>query len=110
MEHPYAHTATLRTGPGADPRAPGGAITLALCGSWSHDGRSCVWPHLTEQEAAGPDLLVRTAFTADPEDESRVRQLIEAALRGGTCVGPDGRTSTWTVVASGPADPDEDER
>ncbi len=59
-------------------------------------------PH--ETETAGQALLVRTAFTADPGDEARVRTLIEAALRGGTCVGPDGRTSTWTVASSGPVD------
>jgi len=36
--------AVLELAAETDPRAPGGAVTVALCGSWEHDG-ACRWPH-----------------------------------------------------------------
>jgi hypothetical protein len=39
-------------------------------------------------------------FTADPDDESRVRSLIGQALSSGRLTGPDGRVTTWTVQSS----------
>jgi len=60
VEETYAHAATLRMEPGSDVRAPGGAVTVALCGN-------------------------------------------------GRLVGPDGRDSRWATLASGPADPGDDE-
>jgi hypothetical protein len=38
----YAHDAFVILDPGEDTRAPGGAITVALCGHWDHEP-PCRW-------------------------------------------------------------------
>ena len=81
--------------PGANPAAPGGAVTLALCGSWDHAG-PCRWPHETSAEWNERRGRLRVTFTADADEEKRVRALIERALAGGKCVGPDGKLSRWS--------------
>ncbi|WP_460461270.1 hypothetical protein [Angustibacter peucedani] len=110
MRNAYAHTADLVVGASADDRAPGGAITLALCGSWEHDGPCPLAPHHTAVERVGPVLHVRTLFAAAPDDEPRVRTLIGEALGSGALDGPDGRTSSWTLVREGADDVRDDER
>jgi len=109
METTFAHAATLWLEPGSDFRAPGGAVTVALCGSWSHGDRPCVWPHHTVVEQDGAQVMVRTVFRAGPEDEAEVRRLIEHALRDGRFVGPGGWESRWVTRASGPVDPGDDQ-
>jgi hypothetical protein len=100
----YAHEAVVIVHPGGDCAAPGGAITVALCGHWDHEPPCPVAPHHTDAVPAGPDKLrLRVSFTADPGDESRVRSLIEQALAVGRMTGPDGRVTTWTVESSGVA-------
>ena len=108
MEETYAHAATLRMDAGSDARAPGGAVTVALCGSWDHDG-PCVWPHHTDVQEDGSEVAVRTVFRSGPDDEPEVRRRIEQALRDGRLVGPDGRDSRWVILSSGPTDPGDDE-
>ncbi len=85
---------------GLDPRAPGGAVTVALCGSWDHDP-PCHWPHNNDFEMDGTVQRLRTLYVAPPEDVDEVRARIEAALRSDT---------RWraTYVATG--DLDESER
>jgi hypothetical protein len=96
--------------PGSDSRAPGGAVTVALCGSWSHRDQPCVWPHHTVVVEVGSEVAVRTVFRSAPADESEVRRRIEQALRDGRLVGPDGRESRWVTLACGPTEPaDNDE-
>jgi hypothetical protein len=95
----FVHTATLRLDEGADPRAPGGAVTVALCGHWEHDG-PCRWPHHTGIDAEGDTHLVRTVAAAPPQEEGDVRRRIHDALAG------DGR---WTVLSDGPGRLTEDE-
>jgi hypothetical protein len=77
-------------------------VTVALCGSWSHDG-PCRWPHHSElaPAPAGEAPTLRTVFVAPPADEGEVRAWIERALR------TDAR---WEVLRSGPAVLDEPER
>lgn len=107
----FVHAARTALEPGGDARALGGAVTVGLCGSWEHDG-PCVWPH---HSATGTDdtddtaTTVRTVFRARPEHEADVRRLIDAALGTGRQAGPDGTTTAWTVLASGPAEPTDDE-
>ncbi|KQC37143.1 MULTISPECIES: hypothetical protein [Frankia] len=36
MRRPFAHEFVLVLAPGGDERAPGAAITAALCGRWEH--------------------------------------------------------------------------
>jgi len=92
----FLHEAAVQLADDADPRAPGGAITVALCGHLDHEP-PCRWPHHTEISAAGDHHVVRTYFTVDPADEPAVRQKIVAALRAGQQAGPDGHVSRWSV-------------
>ncbi|MEX5721628.1 hypothetical protein [Geodermatophilus maliterrae] len=43
----FAHDGLLSMEPGADDRAPGGVITVALCGSWEHEPPCPLAPHHT---------------------------------------------------------------
>jgi hypothetical protein len=106
----YAHDAFVILDPGGDTRAPGGAITVALCGHWDHEPPCPLAPHHTDASPADDDTVrLRVLFAADPEDEDRVRELITQALLSGRLTGPDGRVTRWMVKSSGPASvrPDE---
>jgi hypothetical protein len=94
----YAHDAVVTLDAGGDSRAPGGAITVALCGHWDHQPPCPLAPHHTDA-VPGDDGTVRlhVVFAAEPKDERRVRELITLALRSGRLTGPDGRITTWTV-------------
>ena len=81
--------AEVAFGSGADPRAPGGAVTVALCGSWEHDG-SCRWPHHTAVDSAATPSHVRVVYVVDDDELEQVRSMIESALASG-----DG----WDTVA-----------
>ena len=70
---------------------------MALCGSWDHAG-PCRWPHQTSEEWDERRGQVRVVFVADAEDERHVRALIDRALAGGECVGPDGKLSRWVTA------------
>jgi hypothetical protein len=94
----FVHEASIELAGGADPRAPGGAITVALCGHWEHEP-PCRWPHQTDIAPDGHRHVVRTVFTAPPEEEEAVRQRIVEALQSGEQAGPDGHVSRWTVPA-----------
>jgi hypothetical protein len=98
----YAHDAVVILDPGGDTRAPGGAITIALCGHWDHQPPCPLAPHHTDVTPADDDpLRLRVLFAADPADELRVRELITQALSSGHLTGPDGRVTRWMVKASG---------
>jgi len=92
----YVHEATVELATGADSRAVGGAITVALCGTWDHEP-PCRWPHHTGIAAIGERHVVTTSFTVEPSDEPLVRHKIVAALESGQQAGPDGHLSRWTV-------------
>lgn len=92
----FTHEATVELADGADPRALGGAITVALCGHWEHEP-PCRWPHHTDVAVDGDRHVVRTVFTVAPEDEPAVRQRIVEALAAGQQAGPDGKVSRWTI-------------
>jgi hypothetical protein len=98
----YAHDAVVVLDPGGDSRAPGGAITVALCGHWDHEPPCPLAPHHTDA-IPGDDgtVHVRVLFAADPADEDRVRELIGHALSSGRLTGPDGRVTRWMVTSSG---------
>jgi hypothetical protein len=96
----YAHDAALILDPGGDSRAPGGAITVALCGHWEHEPPCPLAPHHTEASRAG-DGTVRLRVLFATSDEEQVRSLIGQALSSGRLAGPDGQVTTWTVRSSG---------
>ena len=84
--------------PGGDVRALGGAVTVALCGHWEHDG-ACRWPHLTVTEPGDDGVVrVRTTVTVGAAEEEEVRRRFREALEAGTLTGPDGAVSRWHVV------------
>jgi hypothetical protein len=89
------YEAELQLAPGADARAPGGAITVALCGHWEHDG-PCRWPHYSELDTDNAPTRLSTVF-ACPEDEvDDVHGAIDAAVR---------TAADWTVLSSRRRDP-----
>jgi hypothetical protein len=90
----YAHDAVLELDDGADDRAPGGAITVALCGRWEHEPPCPLAPHHTAVTRSGPEVALRVVFAAAPADEVRVRSLVEDALAHG---------EGWRLVRSTPS-------
>ncbi len=106
----FAHDAVLTLEDG-DERAPGGAITVALCGSWSHEPPCPLAPHHTGVDRTGDQLTLRLLFAAEPDDEGRVRELVDETLARGEGDTPDGGRTTWRLVRSGssPVRPDEHE-
>jgi hypothetical protein len=101
MRTAFAHDALLDPDPALDHRAPGGAVTLALCGSLDHEPPCPLAAHHTTVDAEGALLRVRVLFAVDPAEEARVRSLVEDALAGGEWTYPDGVVSHWAVVSSG---------
>jgi hypothetical protein len=84
--------------PGADRRAPGGAVTRALCGAEDHEPPCPLAPHRTGVDGPDDALEVRVLFAAAPGDEVEVRARIEAALARGEAERPDGAVSRWRLV------------
>ncbi|GGR96471.1 hypothetical protein GCM10010169_46290 [Micromonospora fulviviridis] len=105
MRQGYAHHAVLAVPPDADDGAPGAAVTVALCGHWEHEPPCPVAPHHTRAERVGDELRLRILFATEPHREQRVRQDIDRALAGGSLAGPDGATTRWRLLRSGPAEP-----
>ncbi len=95
----FAHKAQYRImlASDADARAPGGAITVALCGHWDHDG-PCRWPHFTGiEETNDVGHVVTVHFDAPADEYDDVQALIDGAMMRGSQVGPDGLLSQWTL-------------
>jgi hypothetical protein len=97
---PGALDATLTMDHDADLRAPGGAVTTALCGHWEHEPPCPLAPHA---ERSGDHVVLRILFAAVPERFPDVRSRIEAALAAGELRGPDGMTTHWLFVGCGPS-------
>jgi hypothetical protein len=87
----------------ADLSGPGGAVTLALCGSFAHPPPCPLAPHHTRAERVGDGVAVRVLFATEPSAEADVRERIAAALAAGFCDGPDGVRRHWTLRNSAPA-------
>jgi len=105
---PYAHDAVVELA-GGDEAAPGAAITVALCGTWEHDGPCPLAPHHTTAERYGGQLRLRVLFAAEATAAVEVRRRIRTALTSGELEGPDGRQSRWRLVSEGAGEvrPDE---
>jgi hypothetical protein len=106
----FAHDAVVVLDPDGDDRAPGGAITVALCGSWSHEPPCPLAPHHTGVQRNGSEATLRVLFAAEPEDEARVRELIDAALTRGEREDPDGVRTSWHLLSSAPSPVRPEER
>jgi len=90
-------------GPHADVRAPGAAVTVALCGHWEHELPCPLAPHHVSADGNDGELRVRILFAAEPDTEARIRQLIDQALTGQLRF-PDGFTTPWQLRASWPSE------
>lgn len=106
----FAHDAVIGPDGVGDLRGPGGAVTLELCGSWDHEPPCPVAAHHTDAEAVGDEVRLRILFACDSTAEAAVRTRIDAALARGTVTGPDGVTTSWRLLRSGPGAVREDER
>jgi hypothetical protein len=103
MREAFAHDAVLVLEDDGDERAPGGAITLALCGSWSHDPPCPLAPHHTRVHRTGAEVTLRLLFAAEPDDVPRVREVVDDVLARGWGDSPEGSRTTWNLVESGPS-------
>ena len=106
----FAHDAVLELTAGGDDRAPGGAITVALCGSWSHEPPCPLAPHHTAAVRSAGEVILRVLFAAAPDDEPRVRALIDEALARGEGEDPDGVRTSWRLLRSSPSPVRDEER
>jgi len=97
----YVHTATLMMDPAADSRAPGAAITLALCGALDHEPPCPLAPHHTDATRVGDEVHLRVLFAADAGQEPAVRELIDTALASGEARAADGTATHWRLARSG---------
>jgi hypothetical protein len=100
----FAHEAVVAMEGDSDPAAPGGAITVALCGSWDLDRPCPLAPHHTAAERDGDVVRLRILFAAAPADEPAVRQRIAAALTSAELVTPTGATARWQLISAAPAE------
>ncbi len=103
MREAFAHVAVLDMDSDADTRAPGAAITVALCGHWEHEPPCPVAPHHNHAEWADGRVRVRTVFVAEPHREAEVRRLIEAALSSGQLRRTNGVTTSWQLLSTEPS-------
>jgi len=108
MREAFAHDAVLVLEHGGDDRAPGGAITVALCGDVAHEPPCPLAPHHTRVRRTDGELTLRLLFATEPAQEGRVRALVEESLSRGWGDTPDGRTY-WDLVESVPSPVDEEE-
>jgi hypothetical protein len=128
----FAHDAIVTMEAGGDERAPGAAITVALCGDWDHEPPCPLAPHHTsvqrpanegadqrpadegtaDQSTAdrrpgdrrpGDQVLLRVLFATEPAAEAEVRRRIQAALSRSSLTGPDGLTTHWRLLSAQPA-------
>jgi hypothetical protein len=106
MRQAFAHEARLELAPDGDERAPGAAVTVALCGHWEHEP-PCRVPHHSDVVARdGDHLTVRVLYACPPDDAGDVRSAVAAALDAGLLPvpGPDGGLPTrWQVLDQTPA-------
>jgi hypothetical protein len=84
----YVHEVYLWLEEGVDERAPGGAVTIALCGSYEHQG-TCRWPHNNSIHREEARARLRTVFIAPVSEEDAVRKRITTSLWQG---------SDWAVL------------
>jgi hypothetical protein len=85
----YAHNAVLIAE--GDERAPGAAITVALCGHWDHEPPCPLAPHHIGTTREGDMLRLRILFVTEPHHVGEVRRRIDDALAAGD----------WRLIESG---------
>lgn len=109
MRQAFAHNAVLKMPPSADIRAPGGAITVALCGHWEHEPPCPLAAHHTGATRTGDEVHLRVLFAVEPDHEAAVRARLTVALAAGRLEGPDGTSTDWELLSAteSPVAPEE---
>ncbi|MET9735752.1 hypothetical protein ABZZ79_35545 [Streptomyces sp. NPDC006458] len=102
MRQAFVHDAVVLMAEDDDVRAPGAAVTVALCGHWEHEPPCPLAPHHTTAERDGDEVRLRILFAADPAAEAEVRRRIEEALSRARLDGPDGVTTRWEFRGARP--------
>jgi hypothetical protein len=100
MREPFAHDAVVVMDSEGDVRAPGAAITVALCGHWEHEPPCPLAPHHTSARRVGPNVELRTLFVAEPGDEVEVRGRIAAALGAGQLGEGTDTATRWRLLSN----------
>jgi hypothetical protein len=101
LREAYAHDAVAALQAGDSPNALGGAITIALCGSWDHPPPCPLAPHYVSYLRDGEIVTLRILFAAEPDSERRVRSLIDEALAA---------EESWQLRSTAPGNVRPDER
>jgi hypothetical protein len=100
MQEAFAHDALLSMDAGADVRAPGAAVTVALCGSWEHGPPCPLAPHHIQADRVGTEVHLRILFAAEPDVQGVVRHRIDEALARGQLRDPDNVVTYWQLRSS----------
>lgn len=100
MRDVFAHDAVVAMDDEDDVAAPGGAITVSLCGHWEHEPPCPLAPHHTAAERDGDVVRLRVLFAAERDHEHEVRRRIDDALSRG---------AGWRLVSSGASEVRADE-
>jgi hypothetical protein len=107
----FAHDAVLSMNDNSDTSAPGAAITLALCESWTHESPCPLAAHHNDAvRGVGAEVRLRILFATEPASEEDVPQRISAALTRGRLTAPDSLTSTWQLRTSSRSEVADEER
>ncbi|GAA2409506.1 hypothetical protein GCM10010191_17650 [Actinomadura vinacea] len=102
MRRTYVHVAVVAMAADGDVRAPGAAVTVAVCGHWEHPPPCPLAPHHVAAERSGDEVRLRVLFATRPEAVAEVRRRIETALRRDVLEGPDGVVTRWRFRDAGP--------
>jgi len=102
MRQAYVHDAVVTMEQDGDVRAPGAAVTAALCGHWDHQPPCPLAPHHAAAERSADQVRLRVLFAAEPANEAEVRRRIEAGLAQAALTGPDGVTTGWQLRSTRP--------
>lgn len=108
MRQTYVHTAVLDVD-AVHERAPGGAVTAALCGHWEHEPPCPLAPHHTATTRQDDGLHLRIVFATEPERAAEARQQIVTALTAGhlDLVDPP---ASWVLLSDAIAEPTDADR
>ncbi len=88
---------------GADVRALGAAVTVALCGRWDHKPPCPLAPHHSQPRWVNHEVHLRVVFATEPAHETDVRERIDQALAREELHGPQGVTR-WRVLRTRPGE------
>jgi hypothetical protein len=110
MREALAVEAEVELGEGADPRALGGAVTVALCGALEHPGPCPLAPHRTSTESAGGTVRARVVLAVAPERRDEAVERVRGALATGRVVDPAGVEQRWRLLGCRSAPLRESER